>query len=150
MSSKKWLYPRRRERLREVVRAFEAEHKVSPTTRQIHEATGWSEKTIREYLAQLVQEGESLYTPRISKNADRFKARRDQLLSCVQAYLAEHGYFPTLREICNETGWDRNTVRRYLQRLALEGILLYNPGRRRTLAAGPAFQTERRGKIKSK
>lgn len=133
MSRKRSLYPQRRERLKKLLDEFAAAHGHCPSISEIHEQTGWGRAVIRGYLTCLILEGETLPPKYKRRNADRFTSRQEDLLSFLRQYHQHWGYYPTLREICAETGWDQRAVRRYLERLMAEGYLYFIPGKQRAI-----------------
>ena len=60
---------------------------------------------------------------------------RELLLRSIESYLAAHGYGPTVRELCEDTGLGSTaTVHYHLRRLAQEGRILMDPGKKRAIS----------------
>ena len=60
---------------------------------------------------------------------------RELLLRSIESYLAAHGYGPTVRELCEDTGLcSTATVHYHLRRLAEEGRILMDPGKKRAIS----------------
>ena len=61
--------------------------------------------------------------------------QRTAILRFIRAYIQEHGYGPSIREICAETGLTSTaTVHYHLKRLAEEGALVMEGGKKRAIA----------------
>jgi len=56
------------------------------------------------------------------------------VLACIRDYDAEHGYGPTVREICEVVGLaSTSTVHGHLTRLQRQGYITWQPEKVRTL-----------------
>ncbi len=60
--------------------------------------------------------------------------RQQRIVDCIRAHIAENGYPPTFREICNTVGLKSpSTVDYHMRRLREKGILQYEEGRFRSI-----------------
>ena len=60
---------------------------------------------------------------------------RTAILSYIQTYIRDHGYGPSIREICAGTGLTSTaTVHYHLKRLADDGKLVIDPGKKRAIS----------------
>ena len=63
---------------------------------------------------------------------------RAAVLSYIRSYILEHGYGPSIREICSGTGLSSTaTVHYHLNRLAEKGSILLEPGKKRAISLPP-------------
>lgn len=60
--------------------------------------------------------------------------RRQQIVECIEEYSRQHGFPPTVRELCRMTGLSStSSVHKYIVVLKEEGVLQSLPERPRTL-----------------
>lgn len=69
----------------------------------------------------------------INRYERRYLHYRPLLLALIQSFTAQHGYAPSLRNLAAEAGLAPNTVRKYLRRMRLEGLIDFSPGIPRTI-----------------
>lgn len=69
---------------------------------------------------------------------------RELLFRSIESYLAAHGYGPTVRELCEDTGLSSTaTVHYHLRRLVQEGRILMDPGKKRAISLPRPAQVPR-------
>jgi SOS-response transcriptional repressor LexA len=124
-------YLERRPALVEFITAYAARHGCRPSAATLSRHLGWSKAACQGYLRRLA--GELPLPAPAQRQWDRYASMRPQLLHLAQAYLAENGFAPTLRELAGETGLSLTTLRLYLRRMQQEGSLDFKPGRARSL-----------------
>ncbi len=60
--------------------------------------------------------------------------RRQQIVECIEEYSKQHGFPPTVRELCRMTGLSStSSVHKYLVELKEQGVIQSLPERPRTL-----------------
>ncbi len=60
--------------------------------------------------------------------------RRQQIVECIEEYSRQHGFPPTVRELCRMTGLSStSSVHKYLVELKEQGVIQSLPERPRTL-----------------
>ena len=60
--------------------------------------------------------------------------RQEQILTFIRVYHEEHGYTPTIREICSHLELSSPaTVHSHLARLKQKGLITYQPYQSRTI-----------------
>lgn len=60
--------------------------------------------------------------------------RRQQIVECIEEYSRQHGFPPTVRELCRMTGLSStSSVHKYLVELKEQGVIQSFPERPRTL-----------------
>ena len=73
-------------------------------------------------------------------------SQRSVILKFIESYIASHGYGPSVREICSGTGLTSTaTVHYHLKRLAEEGKLLADPGKKRAISLPKPAEAPGRG-----
>jgi repressor LexA len=61
--------------------------------------------------------------------------RKRMIVEAIQAYVAEHNYPPTVRELCDMVGLKSgSTMHRHLEDLRKAGMISWEPSRPHTLA----------------
>lgn len=70
--------------------------------------------------------------------ADVLTPRQDQILGALRSHCVEHGYPPTLRELCVQVGLRSSaSVARQLVELEAKGYIVRTPGKPRALTILP-------------
>ena len=60
--------------------------------------------------------------------------RKQQIVECIEEYSRQHGFPPTVRELCRMTGLSStSSVHKYLVELKEQGVIQSLPERPRTL-----------------